>query len=258
MTRSIRGASLACALLVVLATTVATAQQPSGRGGRGFGGMMGGGRGGDPTLRLLTSPEVQKDLELVDDQVTQLKAIGEDVRAKMQKEFSGIRDLPRDQQRARFTEMQAKLKPITDEAVKKVQEVLLPHQVDRLKELSIQVRGAGALADAKVQEDLGLSADQKTKLTKIQEDATTAIRAMFDAARNLDDDARRAKFAENREKTQKMIKDASDEALNVLTTDQKDKLEKMKGKILPNITYPQQQRGGPQRGGNRPQQTTSK
>jgi hypothetical protein len=38
--------------------------------------MMGGGRGGDPTLRLLTSPEVQKDLELVDDQVTQLKAIG--------------------------------------------------------------------------------------------------------------------------------------------------------------------------------------
>jgi len=220
--------------------------------------MMGGGRGGDPTLRLLTSPEVQKDLELVDDQVTQLKAIGEDVRAKVQKEFSGIRDLPRDQRRAKFAEMQAKIKPITDEAIKKVQEVLLPHQVDRLKELSIQVRGVAALADAKVQEDLGLSADQKTKLTKIQEGAQTSIRALFDGMDNLDADARRAKFAENREKVQKMIKDASDEALNVLSTDQKDKLEKMKGKILPNITYPQQQRGGPQRGGNSPQPATSK
>jgi hypothetical protein len=39
--------------------------------------------------------------------------------------------------------------------------------------------------------------------------------------------------------------------MNVLTADQKDKLEKMKGKILPNITYPQ-------RGGNRPQGATNK
>jgi Spy/CpxP family protein refolding chaperone len=142
------------------------------------------------------------------------------------------------------------MKPMFDEALKKVEEILLPHQMDRLHEISLQVRGAGALVDPKVQGELGLSEDQKSKLTKIQEKATADVTALWQGLRdaNLDEDARRARMAENREKMQSLIKTASDDATGVLTTEQRDKFEKMKGAKI-DIQWPQ--RGG-RGGGNNP------
>lgn len=208
-----------------------------------------GGRGmGDPAIMLLGRPEVQKELELVDEQKAQLKTLGDEMRQKVQKEFAGLRDLPQAQRDAKRAELQAKIKPLLDEALKKVQEILLPHQMDRLNEISLQVRGAGALADAKVQGELGLSEDQKSKLAKIQEKAQADITALWQGVRDLDEDARRAKMAENREKMQTLMKTASDDATNVLTAEQRDKFEKMKGAKV-DIQWPQ--RGG-RGGGNNP------
>ncbi len=244
MTRSIRLALAASALGALIWTTSATAQAP-GRGGPRGGGF----NRGDP-VRLLSLPEVQKELELVDDQKTQLKTLGDELRQKMQKEFSGVRDIPQAQRAARFAELQAKLKPLNEEALKKVQEILMPNQWDRLNEISIQVRGAAALADEKIQKELGVSDDQKSKLKGIQDKAMADITALWQGLRdaNLDDDARRAKMAENREKMQSLMKAASDDAMNVLSADQRDKFEKMKGAKI-EIQFPQ--RGGPG-GGNRP------
>jgi len=245
MTRSIRlvlVASAVGALVWASSATSAMAQPGPGRGGPRGGGFD----RGDP-VRLLGMPEVQKELELVDDQKAQLKTLGDELGQKVRKEFSGIRDLPQAQRAAKYAEIQAKVKPLNEEALKKVQEILLPHQWDRLNEISIQVRGAGALADEKVQKELGLSDDQKSKLKSIQEKARADITSLFQGLRdaNLDDDARRAKMAEMREKVQGMIKAASDDATNVLSADQRDKFEKMKGAKI-EIQFPQRGgRGGP-------------
>ena len=244
MTRLIRLALVATAFGALVWATSAMAQQGPGRGGpRGGGGFM--GNRGDP-VRLLALPEVQKELELVDDQKAQIKTLSDETRQKMQKEFTGMRDIPQAQRAAKFAELQAKLKPLNEEALKKVQEILLPHQWDRLNEISIQVRGAAALADEKIQKELGLSADQTAKLKTIQDKATADVTALFQAPRdpNLDEDARRARFAETREKMQALIKTASDDATNVLTADQRDKFEKMKGAKI-EIQFPQRGRGGP-------------
>jgi len=229
--------------LLALAWTASTIGQPPPGTGRG-----GPGRGGDPILRLLGLPEVQKELELMDDQTTKLKAVDEEYRQRAQKEFAGLRDLPEDQRRAKFTELADKRKAWNEEALKKVQEILLPHQFDRLHEISVQVRGTSALADPKVQEQLGLSEQQKAKLQQVRENIEGQMRAMFEGIRGLPDAERRAKLTASREKMQKLFKDVEDQAIETLTAQQRDKFEQMKGKKI-DIQWPQRGPGGPPPGG---------
>jgi len=255
MSRCTRLTGLVCGFLVLAWTAGAIGQPPSGGFGRGPGGAGGppggpggmGPGGGDPSLRLLGMPEVQKELELMDDQIAKLKAVDDDYRQKRQKEMAGLRELPRDQVRAKFTEMQEKQKAWREEALKKVQEILLPPQYDRLHEISLQVRGVSALADPKVQEEIGLSEEQKNKLKEIRDKVETQVRAMFEGMRGQPPEQIRARMTESREKMRTLRKDIEDQTLQVLTAAQRDKFEQLKGKKI-DIQMPQ---FGPPGGGNR-------
>jgi Spy/CpxP family protein refolding chaperone len=258
MSRGTRLSGLVCGLLVFVGTASALAQPPFGGFGRGPGGPGGpppggmgpGGGGGDPTLRLLGMAEVQKELELMDDQIASLKAVDEDYRQKRQKEFASLRDLPRDQIRAKFGELQEKQRAWNEEALKKVQEILLPPQYDRLHEISIQVRGVSALSDPKVQEEIGLSEEQKNKLKEIRGKVETQMRAMFEGMRGQSPEQMRARMSEGREKMQSMRKEIEEQTMQVLTAAQRDKFEQMKGKKL-DIQMPRFGPGGPGDGNRR-------
>ena len=232
------------ALMIVL-TTLATcatalAQQEQGKSQEGQGRqsrstMMGGMMGIDATLMILRSDKVQKELELMDDQKEKLKTLGEQVREEFQKEFSGLREMPREEQAVKMLELREKLKARTEEIRGKVEkEILLPHQVERLKQLGVQARGAGALIDAKVLQELGVSDAQKERLTKLRERVEKERQSMFGGGRgdrsNQSEEQRRARFTEMREKMEKLTKEVTDEAMSILTPQQKEKLEKMQGK----------------------------
>ena len=241
MTRWERVVGTIVVVLALCVGAVAKAQPPA-RGPGGPGGFSMMNSGSSQMIRLLGMPEVQRELELVDDQKNKLKTIGDDLRQRMQKEFSGIRDLPQAERQAKFDEMQKKAKTWGEEAQKRVEEILLPHQLDRLHEISVQTRGAGALIDPKIQADLGLNDQQKNKLRELTEKTQNEVRGLFEGVRELPEEARRAKMTENREKMQKIIKDASDQAMATLTEQQRTKLEEMKGKKI-DIQFPQR---GPQ------------
>jgi hypothetical protein len=234
-----------------------SAVQPGGtpqRGG-GRGGMMGmmfGGAGGSISVNdiggtLLQMEAVQKELELVDDQKAKFKEVGDDLRAQ----FGKLRDLPQAEREAKQAEL---FKTIHEKIEKATQEVLLPHQTERLRELAIQRMGPLALADPKVQEDLQITADQKAQLSSIQQSMQAKqqeFRAGFANMRNLDADARQKAFQEMRPKMEAFrtaMDDAGKQALAVLTPAQQDSLEKMKGK---KFEFPQNTFGG-RRGGGQP------
>ena len=109
--------------------------------------------------------------------------------------------------------------------------------------------GIAALADPKVQEDLGLSEDQKNKLKEIRDKVEKQMRTMFEGLRDLSPEQRRARFNEGREKMQTMRKEIEEQTSQTLTAAQRDKFEQMKGKKI-DIPMPQFGRGGPP-GGNR-------
>ncbi len=156
-------------------------QQPGGPGGPpqvvrvadlavlgGPGGMGGFFGGGMSDIMILTREDVQKELELVDDQIEQLVKLRDN--NDMREMFGQIRDLPQEERAAKMREVmeasQAKIK-------KSLSEILLPHQAERLKQLTMQwqMRGGGGLAASEdVAKELGISDDQREKLrTKARE-----------------------------------------------------------------------------------------
>ena len=222
---------------------------------------------------LLRDEKVQKDLDLVDDQKTKLKEVQDKAdksRQKMQGAFNfgALRDLSDDERQAKMQEMRKKMESqvkelaaLAEESKKEIENILLPQQIDRLKEIALQAQGVRALQDKDVQNQLGLTPDQLDKLKKINENAMEKMQSSrpdFRAMMNLNDDERqakmdemRAKMEETRKKGQEVLKQAENDAMGVLTAEQKDKFEKMKGA---KIDLSQLMQGG-MRGGARGNRT---
>jgi hypothetical protein len=220
------------------------AQQNGGQGAQGGGGQgrrnRGGGGGGmalDP-LRVLTNDTVQKDLELSDDQKTQVAKLADDQAAQRgQNRGAGGFDPTAFQQRR-------------DEEMKKIDEILLQPQQDRLAEIMLQLQGAStALADAKVADKLSLTGDQKDKLTALNDEYRQKFQDLIQNLRQNGGGggggAGRGAF--NSPEFAAAMKEHNDKALDVLTADQKAQYEKMEGKKID--VDPASLRGRGRRGG---------
>ncbi len=239
-----RFVSLMVVLLLALVTTVAQAQTPQGPG-RGGPGMMGRSGGGSP-LMLLRLEQVQKELELVDEQKQKLQTLGEETMKKMREQFAGMRDLAEDERRAQYEKLREKMQEQTKELEKKVEGILLPHQIDRLKQIQLQIQGSRALADEKVVEALGITEEQKTKFNEIRDamrQKMQGVGAKFRELRDLEEDQRRAKSEELRARMREAAEAAKEKALSVLSDEQRQTLEKMKGEKF-EIDWSQLQRRG--------------
>jgi Spy/CpxP family protein refolding chaperone len=168
---------------------------------------------------LIGREQVQKELKITDDQKTKLDEIQKKQSAARRELFSGVRDLPRDEQRAKYTELRGKSEELSKKFTAQANEVLNADQKKRLQEISIQVRGSSALSTDDVAKALGLSEEQSKKLRAISEDSRAAMRKLFEGDREG-----------VREKFTALRKEAGEKMLAVLTADQKEKFEKMKGK----------------------------
>ena len=224
-------ACLAVALLAFLATDVMA--QPGG--GRPGGGRPGGGRGpggpggfggpqslGQMALGLLRVEEVKKEIDLMPDQEEALTKMAGERPERPQFDFQNASEAERD-------EFIAKMRKEREERTAKMQEqleeILLPDQYDRLKEVAIQMLDVGALMMDEVAEELKITDAQKKEFEEkqniIREKMGAQMRELFQGGGG-DRDAMREKMA-------KMREDNNKELLSVLTATQKSDFEKMKG-----------------------------
>jgi hypothetical protein len=217
--------------LIVAIAALACGAFAQGGGGGGRGQRGGGGNPYGPTT-LVNRAEVQTELGITDDQKTKLSELQTATRAKM----TDLRSSANGDRQA-MTEGMAK---INADTLKSLGDILKPEQMKRLRELQIQWSGKAIVAtDKQLQSDLGLSDDQKTKLTDLLAKQAAANREAQQAA-NGD----RQAAAEARTKNAKILEDQID---LVLTDAQKTKLKEMGGKELPKPAPPQ--RGGGRRNG---------
>jgi hypothetical protein len=199
------------AVAAIVVTTVAAALAQGPGGGRGMGG-----RTNDPTF-LLGTEQVQKELDLQDEQKTAVQKLADDnQQAIMDLRNSG----------ASFQEMGEKMQARAKENKKKVYEILLPPQRERLDQIVLQVAGAQALGRPEVAEKLGLSDDQKTKLQGLADAAQQKRMDLFSAGPPAD----QQEMQDRMQKMQKISADQKDKAMEMLSAEQKDKFEKMQGK----------------------------
>lgn len=215
-------------------------EQGQGRrpGGFGFGR---GGPGGFGLAGLLRIEKVQKEIELLEEQKAELEKFGESLRAEFRPQDGqpqrDFRDLSEEEQRKAREEGMARMREINKKFEAKLAEVLLPHQLERVKQLEIQQQGSGALTNNEsVIAALAFTDEQKAKIEAIQQanrakqDANgEKFRALFQEGQEGDREANRAKFEELRKAGEELRKAADAELLAVLTDEQKKKLEELKG-----------------------------
>lgn len=221
--------ALICAGVVTFATSSVMAQGPGGPGGgRGFGGP-----GGD-LFGLLNNESVQKELEVVPSQLDEIQKIGQDMREQMMEMFRGLRGASEEDRQAAFD----KIRTLRTDMEKDLSKVLMPAQMQRLKQIQVQQqsRGRGGLAitNDNIAEQLGLTESQIADLRAKSEELQTEMRAKLDELR----------------------KSADDELLKLLTPEQQKKWKELIGEPFDM----QVQRGGfrggpggqrgPQRGGS--------
>jgi hypothetical protein len=203
-----RSICLMLAVVAVAALSVSNAIAQPG-GGRGFGGF-----GAPDPATLLGQESVQKELELSADQKTQVTKFSEEAREARRGMFQPGGD-PQ--------EMQKKLADMAAANKKKVAELLLPPQNARLDEIALQYGVYSAalttIGQDATAEKLGLTADQKKKVTDLIAENGTKAREIFQDAQG-DFQGAQAKIRE----AQKTA------AMGVLTAEQKEKLEKLQGK----------------------------
>jgi Spy/CpxP family protein refolding chaperone len=243
MARSLRFASIVLVSLATVAICTAAWAQP-GSGGPPRPGFFGGMNMSLSMMYgpLLKSPTVQKDLGLLEDQEAKIKEASDKADTAMREMRSGMRDLSPEERQEKWKEMGKKMQELAEETKKTIEATLLPDQLKRLKGIALQQAGTTALLDKAIQQDLKLSDDQIAKIKSIGDEIMKKVAELFLPGGDPQD---------RQSKMQELRKDGEKQVMEVLTAEQKDSLEKMKGAKLD--IPPEEMRfpgfGG--RGGNR-------
>ena len=183
--------------LAVLLGSTALAQLP-------FAGGFGG------ASMLLMNPDVQKELNLTEEQVTKAKDVSKQVREKFKEDFTKLKDASKEERQEKMQEL---FKTIGTETEKSLKDVLKPEQQKRLKQLELQQRGVDALTDAEVEKALNLTAEQKEKIKTLRDDAGKDMREIFKGAQG--------NFQEAQTKVQSLRKETLEKATATLNETQK-------------------------------------
>jgi hypothetical protein len=198
--------------VVVAVLAMVTSAMAQGQGGGRRGGRGGGGFGVTP-LAVIQNEKVQGDLVLSEDQKSQVaKLVEENMGQAGGRRGGGAGGAGGAGGGA------AAFQAIRDEQMKKIDDVLLQPQQDRFAQIMLQLMGTSqALADAKVADKLGLTADQKSKLEEL---VATYRQKRMDLFMGGQPDPT---------EMTKLTTEQNDKSKDLLTADQKAQFDKMLG-----------------------------
>jgi Spy/CpxP family protein refolding chaperone len=165
------------------------------------------------TLQWLWGPQMEKELDIVPEQREELTKLRSDVMGKIRTLY----DMSIEDPQERMKKYQEAATTLGEETEKKVQEILLPHQVKRIKQIALQMQlqnagyGGSGLANGSLASELKITDEQKAQMQEKQKEI----------------------IKENQEKTQAFYKQLQEESreklLSVLTPEQRKKLDELIG-----------------------------
>ena len=171
--------------------------------------------------------QVQKDLKLSEEQVAKVRKVAEQIGAKMREQFAAIREIEdREKRRAKMTELADQF---DQKARQGLREVLAREQWRRLLQIRLQVRPVvDSLTSKRLASRLKLTEQQQKKVAQIAKDMAAKRSELFASMR----DATQEQRTQAIQKYMKMRADADEKALGLLTAEQKEAFEKMKGEKI--------------------------
>jgi Spy/CpxP family protein refolding chaperone len=220
-------------------TTEGTAPSPSASPQANTGGesdpftvgMTDSDRPSTDPLELFNNEQIQKELNLSQEQVTKLNEINQEFRQELGKITSGLNlaNLDPEAQKAKLDEIQPQIEEQIQATRQKVSETLTPDQLTRYKGITLQIYGWGVFTSDEFVDELKLTDEQKTELAKLREQMLTEMRANWQPPTSNDEQERQKAIDENRKRMEKIIESTNDEALALLTPEQQKSLDTLKG-----------------------------
>jgi Spy/CpxP family protein refolding chaperone len=179
---------------------------------------------GVPGFYMLGMENVQKQLELLPEQKEKLREIAKKYQEDSRQVYQGhdwtkFRELPQEEQRAKYREMQERYTKLGDEAKKAAEAVLLPHQINKIKQLELRQRISGMLYNPGTLDQIGFTAEQKEKLKALRE--------------------------EQQKKMAELQEEMMDKTMGLLTPEQQKQLEELSSKpFQPRVLGGERKPGG--------------
>lgn len=135
---------------------------------------------------MINNPSVQKDLELVGDQLKRVQEMQKEHSEEMRRQIGDLKkggsiDLDN------MKKMREVIESLQARQKEELQQLLLPHQIQRLRQVALQTHmrqagTAGALSNAEVAEELGISEAQikqlKEKAKELREQLEKDVKAL--------------------------------------------------------------------------------
>jgi Spy/CpxP family protein refolding chaperone len=173
-------------------------------------------------LMMMSSQPVQEELKLSAEQSAKIDAIAKQMRQDAMEIISGLQDLTPEEREEELPNVMEMVSDSAKELQSQVDDILDDEQTARMNELSLQRRGVDALDDKKVIEALKVTDDQKKELASIRDEAGAKQEEIIKEGLGGDRN-------EMRQKIQALQKETGDKALAVLTTEQRDAFDELKG-----------------------------
>jgi hypothetical protein len=175
-------------------------------------------------MQLLMMDEVREEIEVTEDQAESIRKAAEEQRAGRDRaDRPNFRDMTDEEREKAMAEMRERFEKDAKEAKAKISEILLPHQMERLDQIALQMQGAMALVNDDVAKKVGLS---EKDIENVKQAAEKAQQSMRDQMREIFGAGDREGMAE---KVQALRKKMDDDVLAVLSDVQRESFEKMKG-----------------------------
>ena len=234
-----------------LAAASAYAQPGGGRGRGGFGGPPGmGGPGMGGPLMLVQNPAVQKEIGLEGEGIERVQKIAGAYRDEMMAEsekagltsggpqqFEGLSPEERETKMREMAEKrQAIATKLNEKFMPQLKEALSASQIERVQQIALLAGGSQALTRPDVVNALDLTKEQQEKITGINQEFAKKLNELGPGGRGGraggggGAGGAPADFQGMMAKRQELTKERDSQATEVLTKEQQEKYEKMKGK----------------------------
>lgn len=179
-------------------------------------------------IQFSRDKEIADELGLTDLQMERLKEADEQFNAGLKDWLASLRPQP-DQKGLDPSDLNKEAGKLIQDSRKKVAEILKPDQLRRVRNVWLQLYGLWIISGQDLQELLRLSITQEKKIDQIRAQMFNKINSSIDQPVGSKISERCKSVVITNEKLRSIVRQGEQSALAVLTPQQKDTLEKIKG-----------------------------
>jgi hypothetical protein len=194
-------------------------------------GLPGANRYGTDPLHLLQTTKVKQELKITEEQGAKLAKVADKYDQQAAAKLGSVQldGLNSQEKAAKEQEIRETGDKLIESSRQEVSSILNPDQLNRLKQILLQVNGADALQDKEVAKQVGITPEESAKIQKLQASTNVMLRNSLGGPHNGANQTQMSLGAANIRTADKINNQAQEKYMGALTPEQKEKLAKLSG-----------------------------